>query len=371
MLEEDFFSHIENHHSKNLPFVVYRKPDASITKTLLQNTSELFTTEDFKSSGFVFAPFDNSVQTVLIPLEHSETFSCELQTSQIPDLKQDINTSSAEDKDSHLKLVQQGLIAIRENHLQKVVLSRCESINITITKPFSVFKRLIKNYPNAFVYCWYHPKIGLWLGATPETLANVEGKRFKTMALAGTQLYQNSLEITWKNKEKEEQKFVTDFIVDALNDSIDNLSVSEPKTIKAGSLLHLQSNISGVLNNDLHTVLNKLHPTPAVCGLPLKTAREFILENELYNREYYTGFLGELNMKETTSRNMNRRNVENNAYSSIKTVSHLFVNLRCMQIKNQQALIYVGGGITKDSSPQLEWEETVSKSTIMKRVLIS
>jgi isochorismate synthase len=42
-----------------------------------------------------------------------------------------------------------------------------------------------------------------------------------------------------------------------------------------------------------------------------------------------------------------------------------------MQIKNKEALIYVGGGITKDSDPEQEWEETVSKAETMKRVLLS
>ena len=70
------------------------------------------------------------------------------------------------------------------------------------------------------------------------------------------------------------------------------------------------------------------------------------------------------------SRNTNSRNVENNAYASIKTVSNLFVNLRCMQISNQEAIIYVGGGITKDSNVEAEWEETVQKALVMKKVLL-
>ncbi|MCK5637446.1 MAG: chorismate-binding protein, partial [Flavobacteriaceae bacterium] len=44
-------------------------------------------------------------------------------------------------------------------------------------------------------------------------------------------------------------------------------------------------------------------------------------------------------------------------------------NLRCMQIKNSNAIVYVGGGITVDSIPENEWEETVAKSEVMKRVI--
>ena len=371
MLPDDFFTHIENQFNNSLPFAAYRKPNDSVAKALLQNTDNLYTTQEFKESGFVFAPFDNSQQTVLIPLEGSEFLTCEIEDGTNSNSSKNNVEVKDVDKESHLNLVEKGIESIQESHLKKVVLSRFESIQFSETKSISVFNRLLQNYPKAFVYCWYHPKVGLWLGATPETLLSVSGNRFKTMALAGTQAYKDSTDVNWKDKEREEQQFVTDYIEDRLKSSVSSISISEPKTIKAGNLLHLQSNISGILDTDLNSVLKKLHPTPAVCGLPVEEAKTFILENESYNREFYTGFLGELNLMETTSRNTNSRNVENNAYSSVKTVSNMFVNLRCMQVKNNQAIIYVGGGITKDSNPEHEWEETVSKAETMKRVLIS
>ena len=97
-----------------------------------------------------------------------------------------------------------------------------------------------------------------------------------------------------------------------------------------------------------------MHPTPAVCGLPRNNAKDFVLKNENYHRSFYTGFLGEINMED---KNLNSKN------------SSLFVNLRCMEIRNEKASIYVGGGITKDSVAKKEWEETVSKSKTMKKVL--
>ncbi|WCO03353.1 chorismate-binding protein [Psychroserpens ponticola] len=371
MFLEDFFSHIKNQYTNNLPFVAYRKPNDSRVKAMLQNTDALYSTQGFEDKGFVFAPFEDSSQTVLIPLEHSETKCCDFNSLLLNNSSQNQIKTDETDKRTHVNLVQKGIESIGMKHLQKVVLSRCEAIPFSENQFLSAFKKLLQNYPNAFVYCWYHPKVGLWLGATPETLIHMSGNRFKTMALAGTQSYKDSLEVTWNTKEKDEQQFVTDYIESCLKPYVNHLSVTEAKTVKAGHILHLQSNVSGVLNASLHTILKKLHPTPAVCGLPVNEAKAFILENESYNREYYTGFLGELNVMETTSRNTNRRNVENNAYHSVKTVTNLFVNLRCMQIKNNQALIYVGGGITKDSIPEHEWDETVSKAETMKQVLMS
>jgi isochorismate synthase len=148
--------------------------------------------------------------------------------------------------------------------------------------------------------------------------------------------------------------------------------MSDVETVRAGNLLHLKSRIKCVINQnaDLKSVINALHPTPAVCGFPKKEAKEFILKHENYQRGFYTGFLGELNIKESKTRNTNRRNVENNAYAVVKTNSNFYVNLRCAQIKDEKAIIYVGGGITKDSNAQKEWEETINKTKTIVKVLI-
>ena len=101
---------------------------------------------------------------------------------------------------------------------------------------------------------------------------------------------------------------------------------------------------------ELSNLIDILHPTPAVCGIPKKISKRFILENENYDREFYTGFLGEMNTDSTTN---------------------LFVNLRCMKIDTEAKKIslFIGGGITKDSIPDNEWNETIIKSGVMKRVL--
>jgi isochorismate synthase len=235
-----------------------------------------------------------------------------------------------------------------------------------------IFKRLLSNYPTAFVYCFYHPEVGSWLGATPETLLKIKGHQFFTTALAGTQKFEGKLDVEWNPKEIEEQNIVTNFIIENLQPLITNLKVENVETTKAGSLLHLKTNISGTIDFNtlnLKQMLQTLHPTPAVCGLPKQNAKQFILDHENYDREFYTGFLGELNLKEKKFRNSNKHNIENDAYATLKTISNLFVNLRCMQLKSDEAILYVGGGITKDSNSEAEWEETVNKTQTIKSVL--
>ncbi|WP_299547754.1 chorismate-binding protein [Seonamhaeicola sp.] len=379
MTLEDFFKRIAIQYEQQLPFVVYRKPNKTEVKGILQQTSDLHFTTDFTEKGFVFSPFDDREDTVLMPLEISESIRI---SSVIPEYHTElvevkagihlkaIETDS-EGKEHHINLVKKGVEAIKNDAFKKVVLSRQEVVALSEANPVTIFQKLLGKYASAFVYCWYHPKVGLWLGATPETLIKIEGNRFSIMALAGTQDYNGTLDVVWQNKEKQEQKFVTDFIVDSLEPSAESIKVSDTNTVKAGNLLHLKTMISAQLKPDsnLQKVLSAIHPTPAVCGLPKQTTKDFILEHENYNREFYTGFLGELNLKTVASPRSGKRNIENRAYAFNRSSTQLYVNLRCMQLKDAKAIIYVGGGITQSSDAEKEWQETVSKSLVIKSVL--
>ena len=339
---------IKEAYQNKLPFAVYNKPNESNVFGIFQKDNLLRVIQtDFNQSGFVFAPFDSSEESVFFSLDKSE-FVKDAFTKEEIELEE---TSFLNDdsKEKHVKIVEKAIKAIHQNEFKKVVISRKEIVNLNGVEVEQIYKKLVQLYPNAFVYVWFHPQVGLWFGATPETLLKVENSRFATMSLAGTQTYKNDEKVSWKPKEIEEQQIVTDYILNKLSNFSTNLKQQKTETIKAGSLLHLRTKITGDLQKDsLFSLVDLLHPTPAVCGLPKEKAKQFILENEDYNRSFYTGFLGELN-------------IHNN--------SHLFVNLRCMEIKNNNAEIYVGGGITKESIPDKEWEETVAKSNIMLKVL--
>ena len=346
----DFFKKMELAMQSGLPFVVYRLPNTSIIKGFIQQTDTLFSTKNYNEEGFVFAPFDDAEKSIVFPLQHCSSFSCkselidEVYESEIL-FEIDENT-----KQQHVTLVEKGISFLNETGVKKVVLSRCQEVSVTKFEVFKTFTKLLTAYPNAMAYCWYHPKVGLWLGATPERLLSTEGITFQTMALAGTQSYNGTTEVEWGEKELIEQQYVTDYIKTNLKKVTDTLQIGNVGTIKAGSLLHLCTHIEGKLseNLSLKKLIDALHPTPAVCGLPKEFAKEFILKNEGYDRSFYTGFLGEL---------------------SIENRSNLFVNLRCMQVKDTICYIYVGGGITSASVPEKEWEETVAKSKVMLRVL--
>lgn len=339
---------ISRSYAQKLPFVGFRKPGESKVTGYFCRDATLTYTSTFEEEGFVFAPFDNTNSSIVFLKE-----SCEVVVD-LGEIKSEKGENELEtlfsDKEAHLKLTRKGVEAIEENQFKKVVLSRKEVVTMTSVEIDKIFKELLVTYKNAFVYVWYHPQVGLWMGATPERLITLDDGEFKTMALAGTQPYQGNLNPAWGEKEKKEHQYVVDYIVSQIKkNALKEFSVSETYTARAGNLLHLRADIVGkVESTNLKELLNTLHPTPAVCGLPKEEAKEFILKYEGYDRKFYTGFLGEVN-------------------TGLKTA--LFVNLRCVEFLDTSVIIYVGGGITLESNPEKEWEETLLKTQTIKSIL--
>lgn len=350
----DLYQKAKEHFENQLPFVLYSKPNETVTVGIFQKDDSLHFTTDFTETGFVLAPFEGN-DFVLLPEKHSEIYS-EEHALNLP--KNTTNAVAEVDeiaKENFEKLVQKGVDAIVQGDFKKVVLSRKEPVALEENDVFPLFQKLLSAYPTAFKYCFFHPKVGLWLGATPEQLLKVSDDKIKTVALAGTQVYREGA-IVWENKEREEQQFVTEFILDGLKEYVSEQNVSEPYTFRAGNIVHIKTDIEARLldKQDLGKIIKVLHPTPAVCGLPKKKAKEFIIESEGYDREYYSGFLGELNQDFAKGSKQN---------------SDLFVNLRCMKIENKTANLFIGCGITKDSIPKKEFFETANKSLTMKNIL--
>ena len=349
------FEKIENHLHQSKPFVSYRKPGRSSVQGLFGSDKSINYVSDFEESGFVFAPFDGIENSILFSIDDFEYLNesiKDLKSSSFDEFQSFENTDA---KARHIQLVDKAITEIQKNTFQKVVVSRKETIDYNEYDALTVYKRLLMSYQNALVYIWFHPKVGLWMGASPETLFKKSGPKITTVALAGTKPSGNDSR-DWGSKEIEEQQLVVDFIEDALSNKVDNLLIQDRQTIQAGSLSHLKSIITADVKEgvSLRDVVQELHPTPAVCGLPKMTSKTFILQNEGYNRSFYTGFLGELNFDPISKKNEE---------------THLFVNLRCLEYSNEKLNIYVGGGITKDSNPEKEWQETVNKTRTIKSVL--
>lgn len=350
----NLFEKVKHHKEQNLPFVIYSKPNSDVTIGLFQNDKQLYKLDDFQAKGFVFAPFHDGF-IPFIPKDFSEVI-IENNNYLENDFKKTTisNQDDLVQKEQFEELVEKAIQNINFGLTEKIVVSRKEIVEIDSFDIEFGFKKMLSLYKSAFKYCFFHPKVGMWIGATPEQFLKIENKTLKTVALAGTRLF--SKYDTWGEKEIKEQQFVTDFIVSNVEEFTSSINVSKPYTANAGNIQHIKTDILATLNsvNDLEKIVYKMHPTPAVCGLPKILAKEFILKNELYNRKYYAGFLGELNF----------------CFESNKPLlSDLFVNLRCMEVKDTTAEIYIGCGITKESNPENEYIETKNKSVTMKNIL--
>lgn len=375
MNDVKIFHKAEKYLNEKLPFVIYRKacPQEEINfsiKGFFQEDDKIHTIKDFTESGFVIAPFDFKNPTIIIPSNKAEKLNENVSLSGKIDLAPPIMGEDEVAKKHHINLVLKGIEVIKKHQLQKVVLSRKFEVP-TQRHPIAIFQRLLQYYPTAFVYCWYHPKVGLWLGATPETLLKTSGQNLETMALAGTKSALENAKPQWTPKEIEEQQLVTDFIKKTLEGKVTDLSVGKVVNIRAGNLWHLKCDVYGRLEHkeNLKQILEEFHPTPAVCGVPKEAAKRFILEHENYNREFYTGFIGELNMKKEKYQTAESQRFENTTNKDRSENTEFFVNLRCMQIDKNACQVYVGGGIVADSQPESEWKETVNKSRTMLDVL--
>ncbi|PKQ68325.1 isochorismate synthase [Raineya orbicola] len=370
---------------KGYATALWRLPDSKTIHCLIDFSEKIepqpLQVDEFNErKGFIFSPFENeSLQKIFFLNADFYSNSAQTLTAESIFLLKDFNSKYKEfsdtprspvqlilpntdlEKTQHLHLVEKAVGAIKGKTFQKVVLSRKMKVGISDALQISyVFQNLCALYSSAFVSVVYVPNCNIWIGASPEILVSVDKNNiFRTMALAGTQKYPeeaNLSEITWTQKEIEEQALVSRYIINAFKKiRLREFEEDGPRTIRAGNLAHLRTDF-WVNLNEVHfphlwqVMLGLLHPTSAVCGMPKDESLAFIRNFEGYDREFYSGFLGQVNIEQET---------------------HIFVNLRCMQIlpSLQEAYVYAGGGITANSNPEKEWNETALKmETILKAI---
>jgi isochorismate synthase len=239
------------------------------------------------------------------------------------------------------------LNAFSISNVEKAVYSRVKSAPFDATKAEELFEQLSIQYPAAFCYLIASEHFGTWIGATPEVLVKSEGKHLETIALAGT--HTASFKSTWTEKESEEHEYVVDAITQTLErNGCENIQKSATYEVNAGPVVHLKTDFSAeITSNSPWAIAMDLHPTPAVCGTPRMNALDLILSREMHQRDLYAGVIGWNDQSST----------------------RLFVNLRCAQLIDQQAFLYVGGGFTKDSIPDMEWDETENKARTLLNVI--
>ncbi|MDE2371217.1 MAG: chorismate-binding protein [Burkholderiales bacterium] len=236
--------------------------------------------------------------------------------------------------------VTRAVARIRAGELAKVVLARrCGVAFDTAPAPAALLARLSERHPNCLRYAW---KRGArtWLGATPETLVRVDGRRLATQALAGTRTSERAAELLASTKDQHEHAIVVEAIRAAIAPYCVALSPRrEPVLRPLRGLAHLHTAIEATLRDDVDfmRLVDALHPTPAVCGLPADRAAALLRALEPEPRGLYAGPFLRL---------------------ASDGGGHAVVALRGAIVAGRQLVVPAGAGIVDGSEGEAELAET-------------
>lgn len=249
------------------------------------------------------------------------------------------------------RIINAGLLEITKLSIEKIVLTR--RMQLALKSRFSISNFLTKlqtKYPECNTFA-YKERDSIFFGSTPEKLFTLDGNKIETEALAGSiargaNLDEDlALESNLLNNQKDinEHNNVLSFLISNLENFSEEISYSQnPQIKKLQNIQHLQTPIKAILKEgvDILELLKKLHPTPAVCGLPQKKAWELIEDLEYFDRGLYAGVVGWFNEK---------RKCE------------FSVGIRSAVLKNNILTAYAGCGIVEGSNPISEYHETELK----------
>ncbi len=369
--------------SKNYAVAIWSLPNTTDFKLIIDTSHSIELGEvevENVGPGFIVSPFDNSdgkkitflKGDILFDLksdilEFSATLSEEkkrwakevIAKDETPTYTYKNASTESRGEIDYVSLVEEGIKEINKGSFEKFVPSRQTTIPLNSNfEPVESLVKLREAYSNAFCYLLSTDALGTWMAASPELLIDIENeKRFLTVALAGTQKMpedESLSDIAWTQKEIEEQAMVSRYIINCFKKiRLREFDERGPKTARAGNLVHLKTEFSVDMEETSFPLLGSvmlklLHPTSAVCGMPLEPAFNFLKENEGYDRHLFAGYLGPVNINMSTS---------------------IYVNLRCMQIFKNKGILYAGAGVTHDSNPEKEFLETEMKFKTLLNIL--
>jgi len=241
---------------------------------------------------------------------------------------------------------------IAAGRLGKVVLA--QALRTELSEDLSraaTLQRLDDRYPECHLFM-VEPATGerSFLGATPETLVSLRGRTVETAALAGTTgRGETPAEDEWladellsDEKNVHEHELVVDAICEQLSPFTASISTAERELKRLATVQHLHTPITAELASDRHVLdlVEALHPTPAVGGLPPDAALDTIRETEPFDRGWYAAPVGWLDAS------------GNGTFA---------VALRSAVVEPDEATLFAGVGIVADSDPDREWDEVQLK----------
>ena len=250
--------------------------------------------------------------------------------------------------------------AIKSGKLEKVVLAR--DISASSKSEINVrglLQRLEIEYPSTWIFL-----VDGLIGATPELLVRLSKSLVTSRVLAGTirKTGNEDRDLTLaaslakSSKDLEEHEYAVRSVAEALAPFCSSTNVPEsPFVLHLSNVMHLATDVTGVLNDsakqaDIFTLIEKLHPSAAVCGTPTEEAKQLIKKLEQMNRGRYAGPVG---------------------WIDAHNDGEVAIALRCGQLSSDRKMIriFAGCGIVAGSDPVNEFAESQAKLMPMRTAL--
>jgi menaquinone-specific isochorismate synthase len=249
-------------------------------------------------------------------------------------------------KDDWTTGVGRAVSRIRAGDLRKVVLATALEADLeSVVEIPDTLERFRRTYPECYRFLVQPMEMAGFFGPPPERLVSMDGQQVETEALAGSAERGDTPEedaalarsLETSGKIEHEQALVVDAIRDRL-EPLGKVTVGEREVRKLANIQHLRTPITAMLDGDEHVldVVEALHPTPAVGGLPPERAREFIRETEPFDRGWYASPVG---------------------WFDAAGDGEFVVGIRSAVAGGRRATLYAGNGIVADSDPEEEWAE--------------
>lgn len=242
-------------------------------------------------------------------------------------------------------LINLSLDEFKESSLEKVVLARGKKLTYKEkVDPNRIFSGC-SSASNLYEFFFHIENGPSFISFTPEKLFSKHKDIIIVDSIAGTLAKTseaNGEELLHSQKDLSEHRFVSNFVKESLHNlSTDVEELFKEELLTLPKLHHIHSRFKGKLHpkTNFINIINQLHPTPAVGGLPKQSALDFISRNENLNRGLYAGPIGRIS----------------------KELTEFAVGIRSLLVQEKSIVFFGGAGIVKESIPEKEWKETDQK----------
>ncbi len=271
-----------------------------------------------------------------------------------PDLKENFSVDylSNDWKSQYRDALAKGIELIKTGDLDKLVLATRQLLVLKKPlDPLNLLARLRVQQTNSCRFLWQKNNEESFFGASPERLISLNKNNLLIDALAGTaKKNDDGRELLSSSKDLREHNFVVNSIIkQLLQNGIEASHQSQPKLMTQGHLIHLHTLIRADTKNKLPLgLVESLHPTPAVAGVPLRKSLSWLRALEPFDRQTYASPIGWID------KNQN---------------SEFRVAIRYGHVRGKELKLFAGAGLVKGSTVEEEMQEVTMKFEVLRNQL--